>query len=104
MKKANMILGAALVAVVFGAAAQADQGAGDAGRMKADELTPQRYPAQPQVAGKTRDEVKTGLAESVRTGDFPVGESGQKANEIRPQHYLNIAPNIYAHAKSGTTN
>jgi len=59
--------------------------------LKANEMFPSRYPAQPVAAGKTREQVKAELAEAIRTGDMYVGDTSLKANEMFPSRYP-VAP------------
>lgn len=40
-----------------------------------------------QAQGLTREQVKTELAEAIRTGDFPVGDQGRLAYELWPSMY-----------------
>ena len=55
--------------IVAGKDMGTDEYASGAGR-KLNELFPAAYPAKPVVAGKTREQVRTELAEAQRTGDI----------------------------------
>lgn len=66
------------------------------GNAKMNEIFPSRYPAVATVAGKTRAEVRTELAEAQRTGDIQAdsllslvvtGVPGQKLNALYPDQY-----------------
>ena len=66
------------------------------GTAKMNEIFPSRYPAQAEVAGKTRAEVRTELAEAQRTGDMQAdttlsllytGIPGQKLKDLYPTKY-----------------
>ena len=49
----------------------------------------QAYIGTPAFAGVTREQVKTELAEAIRTGDYMAGgESGGKCNELHPNMHL----------------
>jgi hypothetical protein len=56
--------------------------------LKANELFPGQYPAQPVAQALTREQVQAELAEARRSGDYVVvGETGLKANELFPGQY-----------------
>ncbi len=66
------------------------------GNAKMNEIFPSRYPAQAAVAGKTRAQVRTELAEAQRTGDMQAdntlsivyaGIPGQKLKDLYPTQY-----------------
>lgn len=60
---------------------------GDLGLAPRD-LFPQSYPAAPQVASRSRAEVRTELDAARASGDLLApGESGQKLNELYPSLY-----------------
>jgi Domain of unknown function (DUF4148) len=62
-----------------------------------NELNPQRYPAKPVYAGKTREQVRAELAEAIRTGDMPAGgESGLMLYEMYPERYAKAREAMYA--------
>ena len=61
--------------------------AGDSG-LRAKDVSPGLYPADPVVAGKTRGEVKAELALAIRDGDMmAAGDSGLTEYQLEPQRY-----------------
>jgi predicted pyridoxine 5'-phosphate oxidase superfamily flavin-nucleotide-binding protein len=58
------------------------------GSIRAKDLTPGLYPADPVVAGKTRAQVNAELAMAIRDGDMPAeGELGLTEYQVHPQQY-----------------
>lgn len=48
---------------------------------------PKSYPAQQNVASKSRDQVRAELADAVRTGNVIANVTGQRMNQAYPQAY-----------------
>ena len=85
-KRTGNVMASSQVAIDFGSTTAA----------KLNEIFPSRYPAVASAPAKTRNEVRTELAEAQRTGDIPAdnleslvyaGVPGQKLKDVHPTQY-----------------
>ncbi|HNB42691.1 MAG TPA: hypothetical protein PLL72_00705 [Burkholderiaceae bacterium] len=58
----------------------------------ARDLAPQRYPHAPEVAVKTRRDVRAETINAIRSGDVIDTETGLKLNQLYPTRYQHAQP------------